>query len=138
MRFKSLLLAIILAATGCEYLSDTVTSHYSTMADARADGLFGRGWLPDVLPASARDITTSNNLDLNISTGGFSFTPADGPQLYRLLKPGAPGHSKFADWPDTVADYNRRGFTAWSYQQDRYTWAFFCHQEKGRCDYFLW
>ena len=138
MRFKLLLLASIIATPGCDYLSDTVTHHYKSLADARADDLFARGWLPDVLPASARDINTSDNLDLNISTGEFSFAPTDGPKMYRLLKPGAPVRSRFANWPDTVADYNRRGFNAWSYQEERFTWAFFCNTKKGKCDYFLW
>lgn len=135
---KSLLLATVLAVTGCDYLSDTVTRHYNTLEDARADQLFVRGWLPDLLPPSARDINTSNNLDLNTSTGGFSFTPSDGPLLYRHLKSGAPSHSRFEEWPNTVADYNRRGFTAWTYQESRSTWAFFCHPVKNQCDYFLW
>ena len=59
--------------TGC----DNVTSKYATIQDARNDKLFERGWLPDILPASSRNIRTSNDLDLNTSEGEFFFSPTD-------------------------------------------------------------
>ena len=138
MKAFLLLFALILSTSGCGDLSDTVTNQYATLADARDDDLFNRGWLPDVLPPSARNIRTSNNLDINTSIGEFSFSSTETQQLYKLLKPGAPAQSKFADWQDTVTSYDKQGFSAWSYQKDEYTWAFFCNSKNDRCDYFLW
>ena len=57
---------------GC---GDTVTSRYETRADAEADKLFQRGWLPSIIPKSSYDITTKNDLDINVSEGQFSFAP---------------------------------------------------------------
>ena len=57
--------------------NDIVTSEYATLEAARADHLFGRGWLPDILPLSAYDIRTSNNLDIDTSEGEFSFDPSE-------------------------------------------------------------
>src|SRR5688572_19822129 len=73
-----LTLGLVLVLVACD--SD-VKSHYLTVEDARRDGLLERGWLPDVLPPSARDIDVSNNLDINTSTGSFKFNPAE----YQLL-----------------------------------------------------
>ncbi len=78
-KLLALLSLIFLAAC----TSDVVESNYATLAEARADQLFGRGWLPDVLPASAFNIRTSNNLDLNQSEGEFSFRPDDSGDLFQ-------------------------------------------------------
>ena len=136
MKVFGAVLIIALGLSGC--LSDTVTDRYSSLADARADRLFEHGWLPDILPASTVRIRTSNNLDLNTSTGGFSFSPAEAPLLFRSLVPGAQTDAPFDAWGDTVRDYAQRGFSAWSYEDSDTTWVFFCHAAKGQCDYVSW
>lgn len=62
------LMALLLA--GCR---DAVTSRYETRAEAEADRLFERGWLPSIIPPSSRGIVTRNDLDLNLSEGEFRF-----------------------------------------------------------------
>ena len=54
-----------------------VTSRYETRTEAEADSLFGRGWLPDIIPQSSINIVTKNDLDLNTSRGEFSFADED-------------------------------------------------------------
>ncbi|MDR6674576.1 hypothetical protein [Xanthomonas sp. 1678] len=108
------------------------------MADARADRLFERGWLPDVLPTSTVRIRTSNNLDLNTSVGEFDFVPAQAPMLFRALVPGTRTDAPFEDWAETVRDYSDREFSAWTHESSGTTWVFFCHGAKGHCDYFAW
>ena len=138
MKAFALFLGAVLLS-GCDYLSPTVNDHYATLADARADELFDRGWLPDVLPESTVDIRTSNNLDLNYSVGEFSFAPSDAPKLFGRLSAGAPASSPFDSWSQTVTDYKEDGYSAWSYtDSDNDTWAFFCQERKGKCDYFFW
>ena len=83
--------------------SDVVTSRYATLTEARADHLFERGWLPDILPSSATDIRTSNNLDLNVSEGEFSFAQADGAQWFGHLRPYQPLDEPFAASADEVS-----------------------------------
>ncbi len=53
------------------YLSPTTSDTYNTYQQAKANKLFDRGWLPDILPTTTTDITTHNNLDLNTSYGSF-------------------------------------------------------------------
>lgn len=134
----SALFLVAVLLSGCAALSDTVTNSYATLADARADGLFDRGWLPDVLPESAVDIHTSNNLDLNFSVGDFSFSPTDSHRLFAHLSAGVPVNSPFNSWAQTVTDYKDDGYSAWSYAEGDSRWAFFCQDRKGNCDYYSW
>jgi hypothetical protein len=53
--------------------SDTVITHFENYADANDSGAFERGWLPPILPPSAKNITEKNNLDLNIGEGSFTY-----------------------------------------------------------------
>lgn len=69
MRFVLAMLTI-LALTGC---SDVVTTRFSNLADAKSQGAFERGWLPPLLPDSARAIVERNNVDLNTGTGSFDY-----------------------------------------------------------------
>ncbi len=53
------------------YLSPTTSDTYNTYQQAKANKLFDRGWLPNILPTTTTNITTHNNLDLNTSYGSF-------------------------------------------------------------------
>lgn len=132
------LMGLLLAAciTGCS--SYTVTNRYDSLAEARAEQLFERGWLPDILPPSAYAIRTTNDLDHNTSNGEFSFSPSQGDRFYERLTPGAPDRTGSTDWSETVASYQRRDYSAWSHRMESDTWAFFCTPSNDKCDYFLW
>ena len=135
---RVVLLAGATLLCACDLPADTVEREYATLAEARQDGLFDRGWLPDILPPSARDIRTNNNLDHNTSTGEFSFDPKDAPALIARLKPGALPAMKFADWNDIVDAQAAGGRRAWSYRAGReYGWVFFCDLREGHCEYML-
>lgn len=71
---KTTLLILILILSGC---SDVITNSYKTYHEAKKDKLFARGWLPDILPKSTKNIISKNNLDLNISSGSFSIPVKD-------------------------------------------------------------
>jgi len=135
---KGLLGALVLcmAMAGCE--TEVVEHRYPTLADARADHLFERGWLPDVLPPSSVDIRTVNNLDVDTSSGSFGFQPSEASLLFGRLSAGASMKAPFSGWPATLADYEKRGFTAWSYRDQYSHWAFFCKSGAGRCEYTTW
>ncbi|MGL5467385.1 MAG: hypothetical protein ACRDCT_04240 [Shewanella sp.] len=69
-----LLFTTLMLVTGC---SDIAKSRYNTYEQAKSDGLFQRGWLPDILPQSTTKIEVNNNLDLNISEGKFNVAKSD-------------------------------------------------------------
>jgi hypothetical protein len=137
IRHAVLAFACATLLSACDVLNDTVESNYGTLVEARADRLFERGWLPDILPPSTRDITTRNQLDLNYSTGGFSFDPSDAQSLTARLSPGAIHLAKFDDWDKTVAARKAKGLQAWSYRDGSYGWVFFCDMVRGRCEYMM-
>jgi hypothetical protein len=73
---------MLLALTGC---SDVVTTRFATLAEAKSQGAFERGWLPPLLPASARAIVERNNLDLNTGTGSFDYDLPERPAYFESL-----------------------------------------------------
>ena len=77
----------MLALTGC---SDVVTTRFSNLADAKSQRAFERGWLPPLLPDSARAIVERNNLDLNTGTGSFAYDLPERPTyVEKLSRAGA-------------------------------------------------
>jgi hypothetical protein len=50
-----------------------VTTRFTTLEEAKSQRAFDRGWLPPVLPESARSIVESNNLDASKGTGSCRY-----------------------------------------------------------------
>ncbi len=109
--------ALLFALAGC---SDIVESRYSTRAEAEADSLFERGWLPSIVPDSARDIVTRNNLDLNVSNGTFFFSPEDFDDFTRHLDSAGKGG------PET---------SSFTYSEGGRRWCFEIDPGSGHCKY---
>jgi len=111
---------------------DTVRLHYPTLQAARADHLFEKGWLPDVLPPSSTDIRVANNLDLNNAAGEFHFDPRDYPVLLDKTTPYHPGTSGGAgdDWFAKTDEPDVRVV-----ESDGSRWLFLCLPDKGVCTY---
>ena len=95
------LTAILLV--GCD---ESVRLSYSTRAEAEADSPFARGWLPEIIPASSREITMVNDLDLNLSEGEFAFDSADHDKFVSHLV-RMPGHD---DAQSKFYEYGEWGF----------------------------
>jgi hypothetical protein len=75
-RASWLSVCVMLLAAGC---SETFESHYANWQEARKEGMFERGWLPDWLPPSAADIRVIYNLDTNERAFSFSVRPGWSP-----------------------------------------------------------
>jgi hypothetical protein len=119
MRFKEiyLLLGFMSFIVSCsEYAKD----HYPTRSAAEADKLFDRGWLPEFIPPSSRDIVTENDLDTNTSLGEFFFSPGDEDDFL----------SRLQGQKDLLKEYSKFSFT-----RDETTWLFEVNFEKGHCRY---
>lgn len=74
IRHLALLILVACSVSGCD---ESVPLNYSTRAEAEAESHFARGWLPEIIPSSSRNISMRNNLDLNTSNGEFSFDPSE-------------------------------------------------------------
>ena len=114
------------------FRSGVVRDRYATLADARADSLFDRGWLPEILPSSAHDIEINNNLDLNESWGAFRFAPADWSEMaIRLSSPTEASRAFAGEIADRLSD----GDVVREYANEGSVWVFLCGVREGRCDY---
>jgi hypothetical protein len=137
--FAILLSAVVLFGAGWFPGSlDVVTSRYESLHDARADQLFGRGWLPDILPPSAGNIRTSNNLDLNTSEGEFSFAISEYAAFAARLQPYGAIDAPFVNFEGKVEQMRADGFHPAVFEDESSTWIFFCNPEGGHCVYTMW
>ncbi|PAW76682.1 MAG: hypothetical protein B9S32_14190 [Verrucomicrobia bacterium Tous-C9LFEB] len=119
--------------------SDVVTSRYATRKDAEKDQLFGRGWLPDFIPISSRQIVTRNNLDLNTSEGEFFCDSTEvGSFVRRLARWQTGTRTPFMRFEEGVAKMNAKGYLAYEYREHKDVWVFYVNPEKGHVEYVFW
>lgn len=86
MRYLVAILSVLTLAD----CSDEITTRFATLADAKAQEAFARGWLPPILPDSATLIVERNDLDLNTGTGSFEYDSAErSGYIKRLTQAGA-------------------------------------------------
>ena len=112
----ALITAMLMLMVGCD---DSVSSTYSTRAEAEADNLFDRGWLPEIVPPSSKSITMTNDLDLNTSNGQFKFDPAD--------------YSAFVAYLERTPSQDKDGASAYSYED----WVFWISPNKSECSFYM-
>ena len=67
---------------GCDR---SVPLRYATKADAESERVFARGWLPEIIPNSSREIRMYHDLDLNTSIGEFRFEQSERSQFIKQL-----------------------------------------------------
>lgn len=85
---------VLAGAAGCRDTA-VVTAAYATLGDAEAAGAISRGWIPAGLPPGAHDLREAHDERSARRWGLFSFPPAQGDDLRRLL---APDEESFAGW----------------------------------------
>ena len=102
-------LLMVSSLVGCT--DDVVSSRHQTRADA-AD-IVDRGWIPAVLPDSARDIRESHNLDSNVGHGTFVFGATDADAFKAALVPIPADHPAKAESRSTL---QRSGYLLYSFE----------------------
>jgi len=96
--------------TGCDH----VKLSYTNKKEAAMDRPFAKGWLPEIIPDSSREIVMKNDLDSNLSEGGFRFEPADHDPFVRRMRresrlDGADGKAyAYKGWVFWIADSRDR------------------------------
>ena len=84
--------------TGC---GERLVERHETVTQARREGVFARGWVPDILPDTATELVALYDLDTNARCAGARFDPGDraairgsattlGFAVYRGARPGPP------------------------------------------------
>lgn len=111
------ILAVVSALqTGCD---DSRSLSYATRAAAaaEAEGTFARGWLPEIIPATSKEITMTNDLDLNVSDGSFQFDASD--------------HDAFVAHLTRSPGDDRDGAAAYSFER----WTFWISPDRSSCKF---
>ena len=127
-----IVIAVVLAAC------DSVSSSYRTVAEARSDRLFERGWLPDILPSSTTSLHITNDLDINVTEGEFSFLANDFPIFREKLNANIPSSAPFRDWGQYSGKMPSSGYTAFAFSTDDMQWVFVCNEAQGHCKFRGW
>jgi len=137
MNIKSIYIVLLTAFlfAGC---NDTVTNYYPSRAQAEADKLFERGWLPSLIPTSAIEITTSNDLDINISEGEFRYDPKETNEFLKHLTPYSRQKPPFDRWKGNIAEQNKAGYYAFVYAAEKTIWVFMVNRDTGHVRYVMW
>lgn len=87
--------ALLLSLAAC---SEQIEETYPTWAEAQRAGAVDRGWVPDFVPSSARQIEDTHDLDSNRQTLRFTAPPSDVSAMVEGLRPvSAENESAAAD-----------------------------------------
>lgn len=113
----------------------TIERSYRTKHDAQVDRLFGRGWLPEIIPGSSSSIELSSNLDINTSTGSFNFDTEDLDDFVRNIQNTTAQGSRFMGECPRMRALTRSGYMSFYYRKNGTIWRFFIHPENGHCEY---
>ena len=107
LMWKMALTIVIPLLSGC---SDVKDERFATWTDARQAGAIERGWIPPFVPASARDISDTHNLDTNEQMLTFIVPPEAVKPMLESITPrtelkGAAAIKAFAavEWNESAA-----------------------------------
>jgi len=134
-KIKLIIIAIFLLLTGC---SDTVTEKYSTRNEAEQNKIFERGWLPSIIPKSSTQIRTTNDLDINTSSGEFKYDSKDTAEFMTNLMQYSGRKAPFQNWDSYINDQKKDGYIPYEYSNNQSVWIFFINQQKGQIKYNMW
>ena len=73
---------VLAASSAC---NEQPVTRYATVADAKNDRLFERGWVPEVLPDDAGPLTEVHDIDTNARCAVSKFSPARFDQVLAAL-----------------------------------------------------
>ncbi len=134
MLIRRILIVLLASALSA---CDVVTTLYPNKDEATANGQVANGWLPDIIPSSATEIETNNDLNLNVSWGEFKYAKADHRGFFARLSSQS-RKPPFESWQETIAKYKASGFGTGEYVEAAQVWVFFCKEIEGECEYRMW
>jgi len=146
---KRTVILLVLVSCLLESCSDTRTSNYASVLEARRAGEFERGWLPAALPDDATNIREIHNVDTNEVWGLFLFPQGTRERLEKQLIPTTtlevsrrPIRNPHVDWwPEFLTGTHTPGSLsksdfAFYRSQDRTVYYFALDRHNGRA--FFW
>lgn len=127
----------LLLGAGLRQISsqDVVSREYGSYLGAWSGGSFAGGWLPPVIPASATEIVTINDLARNASRGEFHYDPAETDAFLGRLRPRWDPRLLPAKFGSRVGDMTAAGYSPYEYRQGHSVWLFFVNPQEGHVLY---
>lgn len=122
------------ALSGCLDRSD----HYDDINDARANHVFEKGWLPDMLPASTYDLKVITTVEDSTGRGRFRFDSKDYRAFSSNLSPYNSVMSKDDRDNKSIEQLLAKGYEAHTYSSSRGDWVFLCNPREAICEFFVW
>jgi hypothetical protein len=99
-------IALILFSVTLVACSEQIDEKYPDLDAAKKAGAIERGWLPEWLPRTSREINASHDLDTNISTLMLRFSSGEGwtppPSCSGASVADVPAAHGGRDWPSDV------------------------------------
>ena len=135
MRIINLAILVLFLTSGCY---DIVTDHYATRNQAEVASLFKRGWLPNLIPPSASDISTRNDLDANRSEGEFKFDVKESVEFIEKLSPYSNQNLPVASWQSILSTSKENGYEIYEYTFEQSKWIFVINNKTGHVRYLMW
>lgn len=78
------LLAVLIVIV--KYIFEQPVNKFATYEDLEKSDLIQKGWLPDFLPKTSKNISERHNLDTNTVEASFEFNPSDSYRVERECK----------------------------------------------------
>lgn len=122
------MLALLLIVAGCR---DTVMERHASYEAARAAQLFDRGWLPETVPVSLRDLRIETDLDVNTAEGEFFMDPRHTSTFQASLRRMNPAEVLESD----LLRYLERGYWPHEHRNEQGSWIFFIDPEEGHVEF---
>jgi hypothetical protein len=72
-----LLLLVGVGAKALFYITETESNHFDTYEEVVASELIGKGWIPDFIPKSTKNIREAHRVDVPHISVSFDFDPSD-------------------------------------------------------------
>jgi hypothetical protein len=83
VKWINIIVFTILVILGFAFIYDyeTVDSYFEGYGEASRDGMLSSGWIPQILPKSAKNINERRNIDTNETWVSSNFDPVDSARL---------------------------------------------------------
>ena len=113
---------------------DEVHRTYEDKEQATAARLFEKGWLPDFIPESSKNISMVNNLDINTTRGSFDFEPSDLDRFITRIQNSNDDRVRLGSERKQEKELSDDGYMIFNCSVGDSAWKFFIHP-RGHCEF---
>ena len=114
---------------------DISARSYRDKDDAFKDRAFERGWLPPVIPDSAKNISLEHNSDVSVTDATFDFRPEDFRAFTEAIHASDDGGRTHQVALLRENQLLREGYQRHEFNRGSYCCTFLIHPEQGRCEF---